>query len=352
MLASDAAVVARRPAGQRRHPADVIEADLLAQVAADDVQLLPMPFGYAVDFGLSRMRVESTQLAPTITTLPSTSCSAPVLRSMLDAARLALVVDQDACDDRVRPDLELAGLQRERDQVIGGAEERRRVAAGAAPAAVVAGREAARRPGHVGAAAGDDVDAQRLRAFLQQPLGAAGRRRLQELAARQRLGVVVAAADADHLLDLVVVRRDVGVGDRPGISQPSLAAALKSISDRRRLTRPHTLVLPPRPHTRASGRSACPRAPCRAAPSCPGRTIAAPRPWPGARAPPTGGRASRTCRVRTCRRRPASAPGRPSASGSTRPPAGRAAADDDDGVDLRLLMTCMASAASLSCSAR
>ena len=44
-------------------------------------ELLPMPFGYAVDFELSRMRVESTQLAPTITTLPSTSCSAPVLRS-------------------------------------------------------------------------------------------------------------------------------------------------------------------------------------------------------------------------------------------------------------------------------
>ena len=47
-------------------------------------------------------------------------------------------------------------------------------------------------------------------ALLQQPLAAARRRRrLQELAAGQHLGVVRAAAHADQLLDLVVVRRDV-----------------------------------------------------------------------------------------------------------------------------------------------
>ena len=42
---------------------------------------LPRPFGYAVDFELSSMRVESTQLAPTTTTLASTWRSAPVWRS-------------------------------------------------------------------------------------------------------------------------------------------------------------------------------------------------------------------------------------------------------------------------------
>ena len=40
-----------------------------------------MPFGYAVDFELRSSRVESTQLAPTTTTLASTCRSAPVLRS-------------------------------------------------------------------------------------------------------------------------------------------------------------------------------------------------------------------------------------------------------------------------------
>ena len=91
------------------------------------------------DFELSRMRVESTQLAPTTTTLPD-ACARPGLTiEILDAARQPVVVDQDPRDDRVRPDLELAGLQRERQQVIGRAEEGRRVAAGAAVAAVVAG---------------------------------------------------------------------------------------------------------------------------------------------------------------------------------------------------------------------
>ena len=218
VLAADAAIVARRPAGQRLHPADVIEADLLAQVAADDVRAV-------ADAVRIRGRLRVEQDARRVDAAGADDhdlaqhlvLGAGLAVEVLDAARLALVVDQHARDDRVRPDLELAGLQRERDQVIGGAEERRRVAAGAAAAAVVAGREAARRLGHVGAAAGDDVDAERLGALLQQPFAAARRRRrLQELAARQRLGVVVTAADADHLLDLVVVGRDVGVRDRPG----------------------------------------------------------------------------------------------------------------------------------------
>ena len=87
----------------------------------------------------------------------------------------------------------------------------------AAVAAVVAGGKAARRPRHVGAAACHDGRCRACERPLEQALAAARRRRrLQELAAGQRLGVVVAAADADELLDLVVVRRDVRVGDRPG----------------------------------------------------------------------------------------------------------------------------------------
>ena len=134
---------------------------------------LPRPFGYCSDFELSRMRVESTQLAPTTTTLPSTWRSAPVWRSKYwtPFAR-PLVVDQDARDDGVRADLELAGLQRERQQVIGRAEERRGVAARAAVAAVVAGGKAARRPRHVGAPAGDDRDAE----LVASPSPAAARR--------------------------------------------------------------------------------------------------------------------------------------------------------------------------------
>ena len=54
------------------------------------------------------------------------------------------------------------------------------------------------------------------RGLLQQPFTAARRgRRLHELAARERVRRVGAAADANQLFDPVVVRRDVGVSDRP-----------------------------------------------------------------------------------------------------------------------------------------
>ena len=68
----------------------------------------------------------------------------------------------------------------------------------------------ARRPAH-------DRDVHLAERLLQQPLAAARRRRRQEeLAPGQRVGIVGAAADANQLLDLVVVRRHVRVADRPG----------------------------------------------------------------------------------------------------------------------------------------
>ena len=53
-------------------------------------------------------------------------------------------------------------------------------------------------------------------ALLQQPFAAAERGRRQMIAAAgQRILIVIAAADADQLIDFVVVRRDVLVADRP-----------------------------------------------------------------------------------------------------------------------------------------
>src|SRR5262249_2261628 len=63
----------------------------------------------------------------------------------------------------------------------------------------------------------DDGDVHRLERLLQEALAAphCGRRH-EVLAARQGIRVIVAAVDADELIDLVVVRRDVLVFDRPG----------------------------------------------------------------------------------------------------------------------------------------
>ena len=194
-----------------------------------------MPFGYAC-----RLRVEQDARRvhaaraddhdlPAAPAAPRRSCDRSTGRPWPDR----LSSTSTRADDRVRANLELAGLQRERQQVIGGVEERRRVAAGAAVAAVVAGREAARRARHVGAPAGDDRDAQPCR----RPSAAAARRSAAPAAAAgtccpAATRIVVAAADADQLLDLVVVRRDVLVA-RSARESPSRRAprALKSISE-------------------------------------------------------------------------------------------------------------------------
>src|ERR1700690_1666938 len=101
--------------------------------------------------------------------------------------------------------------------MIGGAEERSGVAAAPAVVAVVASGEAAVSAGHVRAAPVHDRDPETRGRPLDDALAAARRGWRHVIAAPgQRVGVVVAAADADELVDLVVVRRDVLVADRPG----------------------------------------------------------------------------------------------------------------------------------------
>ena len=177
-----------------------------------------MPFGYRSDTEFSSIRVESTQLAATMTVRPSDlALLAGHAVEVLDALRPPAIVHEDARDDGVGADLELPGLQRERNQVVGGVEEGGRVAAAPAGAAVVAGREAADRPRHVGTTAADDRHAERAGGSLQQSLAAArGRRRQEVLAAGERVRVIVSATHADELVHLVVVGRDVLVADGPG----------------------------------------------------------------------------------------------------------------------------------------
>ena len=67
-----------------------------------------------------------------------------------------------------------------------------------------------------GSAAGNNGDADLLRGFLHQPFAAArGRGRQVKLAAGQRILIVIAAAYADQLIDLVVIRSDILVANRP-----------------------------------------------------------------------------------------------------------------------------------------
>src|SRR5207253_2768811 len=112
--------------------------------------------------------------------------------------------------------LQAAGFFGRVEEVVGGIEERGDVATAATGAAVVAGGVAAGGPGVDCFALVDDLDAERFGGAFHEAFAAAqAGRRLMEARAGQRVGVIIAAADADVLLHFVVVGRDVFVANRP-----------------------------------------------------------------------------------------------------------------------------------------
>jgi hypothetical protein len=187
VLAADAAIVPCRRADELGEDAASVKPDLLAQIAADHVRAVPDPVRILVGRRVQQdpRRIHSARAQDHYLSqhlLFGARHAIEVLHSL----REPVAVDQYSRCHGVRPDLQMPGLERDGQQVIRGVEERCRVASGPARAAVVASREAASRPGHVGAPAGDDRDADFTGRLLQQSLAAARwRRRLQELAARQ-----------------------------------------------------------------------------------------------------------------------------------------------------------------------
>src|SRR5207302_3153902 len=108
-----------------------------------------------------------------------------------------------------RSDLEMPGLQGKRQEMIGRAEERCGVAARAAVAAVMAWRKAICDARHVGAASRDDGDGQLAHRFLQEPFTAARRRRrLEEFAARQHVGIDRHNEKPQALTNAAVIQRE------------------------------------------------------------------------------------------------------------------------------------------------
>ena len=217
MLAADAAIVARRRPVQGRHEPARMEAHLFTQVAADDVAAVADAIGMLRRRGVEQdARGVDAACAHHDDLAEHLPLRTGLAIEVLDTLRQAVVVHQHAGDDGVGADLELAGLQGIGQQVVGRAEERRRIAAAPAVAAVMAGRKAVVRHGLDRATDPHERHLQPCAGARERDFAAPHLRRRQEvLAARQRVVVVVAAADPDQLIDLVVVRRDVAVVDRP-----------------------------------------------------------------------------------------------------------------------------------------
>ncbi len=135
---------------------------------------------------------------------------------ILNAGNEAAIVREDPSDDGVRADLEVAGLESERNEVVGGIEKRSGVAAFPASAAVVTRGKSPMGASEIRAPAGDDGDAEFLASLLEEDFPAARGGGGHEIAAsRKDLGVVGPAADPDELLDPIIIRSDIGVADGP-----------------------------------------------------------------------------------------------------------------------------------------
>ena len=194
-----------------------VEADLLAVVASELVVAVAEPVRVT-----RRRRVEQDaggvhrRGGDHDRARPDVALGAAAALEVLHARGPALGVGRHPRRDRARDDLQPPGLDGGQQEIVGGVEVGGGPAAGAARAAVVAGAASVVRPGQDGAANGHARDAEALGRAGQDHLRAAGPDRRQVIAAAgQRIRVVVAAGDADELLDAVVVRGDVRVADRP-----------------------------------------------------------------------------------------------------------------------------------------
>ena len=218
VLAADAVVVLHRRADQFRNEAIHVQADLFGQIAADDVAGVADTVGILARFGVQQdARGIDAGCRDDHHSRTYAAFFFGDAIEVLHAAGAAFGVVEDASHYGVVDHFDAAGLEGRLDQIVGGIEERADIAAFAAGSAVVAGGVSIVRAGERPRGDPKPRDAYALGRFLQQAFAAARRRRRKmEAAAGKRVEVVIAAADADELIDPVVVGRDVFVADGPG----------------------------------------------------------------------------------------------------------------------------------------
>ena len=146
-----------------------------------------------------------------------------------DAGGQAALVGQHLARHRVGDDAQLAGRQRRRQQHRRRREVRVRRAAAAALAAVVARGPAVQRLREDRQAVRDARDVQLVGRLLDQQLVAARLRRRLEDAVGLVRDAFHRSEDPDEAIELVVVRLDLVVGDRPVVADAVEAAALEVV---------------------------------------------------------------------------------------------------------------------------
>ena len=172
------------------------------------------------------------------------------------------LVVEDFGDRRVRPQLEVAGVARREDQR--GRRMERRADVASAPAAAASHAALAVLVQHAvggdAGAPGNQLAAHLRDRALQQHFAFVQLQRPLIEAVRQMRNAFLRAADAEQRVDLVVIRRDVGIADRPVFAEAVLRLPLEiHLGEPQRHAAPHVRLAAKhaRPHPgvrRARGR--------------------------------------------------------------------------------------------------
>ena len=221
-----AVLVVRDPVHQLWNEAADADAGRIGQVLADDAAGV----GQALrELRRGRVEEDARRLARAGRQHDDAGADAIVARGARvhvgDAVGQPGRVHRDLARHRAGDDREPAGRNRRRQEHGRRGEVRVRPAAAAALAAVVARGAPVVRLGQDRQPRRDDRDVQLLGRLLDQQLVAARPGRRQKNAVRLVRQVLLRAEDADQPIDLVVVRLQIVVGDRPVVAQAVERAA-------------------------------------------------------------------------------------------------------------------------------
>ena len=217
MTSADPVVVSRSGPIELRGESMNVHADLFAEVAAQRVRGIAEAIGKVTGCGIQQnsCRVDAAR------TDDHPLCwdhalLARMAVEVLDPACPPLVVDENASDNGVLHEMQIAGRRGLRNQVIRGIEETRGVTALAASPAVVASRPPAGIACPYCQACRHARPLRRPGGLLDQLLPAAHRgRRLVVLAPRKPGQILGSAADPDQPLDAIVIRGEIGIAEGP-----------------------------------------------------------------------------------------------------------------------------------------
>ena len=210
------------PSEHRQDPGGAVAHDVVHQVVSQHPARVGQPVGVP---GRARVQHDAGRLERGRAEHHEPALDLPVRTAravdIVDAGAAAVITREDVAHHRIRHQGEPAGGRRGRQRAVRAAVVRPGDAATRAGTAVVTrGTPVQRLREHGGASDGQHPPEPVGDRLLQNLFTAGQRHRRQELAVGQLRQVLRLTADTDESFDLVVVRRKLGVAERPVDAEP------------------------------------------------------------------------------------------------------------------------------------